>query len=259
MVDPKPGASPSPAVVHSAQRSSVPVDGARGQLSVRIDLDTVGAPRLVQRVIDLAPNGPWSQQHARSEDVIYVASGSGRARQGDTTMELRPGTGCLFKAGAEYTITASEPLKLVSVLSPPPNRPDADLDAAEADESGRRVVHESEEDVISAGDDESRDYMDRYFKLMIDPRYGAHYVTQFIGFIEKSKAPPHTHTYDEVIYILDGTGIVHIDGGAHPIAAGDSVYLPPGSVHCLENPGDEPLALLGVFCPAGSPREREQA
>lgn len=259
MAEIEPGAKPSPTVVASHDRKSQPLGDAVGQMSVRIDLDTVGAPRLVQRIIDLDQDSSWSQHFEESEDVIYVASGSGQARQGDTTIELRPGTGCLFKAGAEYTITASEPLQLVSVLSPPPHRSDTDLEAAEANESGRPTIHESEEDVISAGDDESRDYMDRYFKLMIDPRYGAHYVTQFIGFIEKSKAPPHTHTYDEVIYILDGTGIVHIDGGAHPIAAGDSVYLPPGSVHCLENPGDEPLALLGVFCPAGSPREREQA
>lgn len=258
MVEAKPDANPSPRVIASDERESQPLNGA-GQVSLRIDFDTVGAPRLVQRVIDLDPDASWSQRHDKSEDVIYVASGSGQARQGEQVVQLRPGMGCLFTAGIEYTVTASESLKLVSVLAPPPDRPDADLPAAEADDSRGPAVHESEEEVISAGDDESRDYMDRYFKLMIDPRYGAHYITQFIGFIERSKAPPHTHTYDEVIYILDGTGIVHIDGGAHPIAAGDSVYLPPGSVHCLENPGDEPLALLGVFCPAGSPREREQA
>jgi mannose-6-phosphate isomerase-like protein (cupin superfamily) len=259
MVEVKPGSSPSPAVIHSDQRRALLLDEVGGEISVRIDHDTVGAPRLVQRIIDLAPNATWSQHHDRSEDVIYVASGSGQARQGDATIDLRPGLGCLFRAGVEYTISASEPLKLVSVLAPPPDRPDADLPAAEADDSSEPFVHESEEEVISAGDDESRDFMDRYFKLMIDPRRGAHYVTQFIGFIERSKAPPHTHTYDEVIYILGGSGIVHINEAAHPISAGDSVYLPPGSVHCLENPGNEPLALLGVFCPAGSPRKRKQA
>lgn len=259
MVEAKPTSNPAPAVVHAHQRESTPLDGASGQVSVRVDHATLGAPRLVQRVIELDPNGPWLQRHEHSEDVIYVASGSGIARSGQETMQLRPGTGCLFRAGSEYSITASEPLQLISVLAPPPELPDAHLPAAEAEESRRPVVHESEEDVISAGDDESRNFMDRYFKLMIDPRYGAHYVTQFIGFIEKSKAPPHTHTYDEVVYILGGQGTVHINDTAHPISAGDSVYLPPGSVHCLENPGDEPLALLGVFCPAGSPRDRAGA
>lgn len=259
MVEAKPTSDPAPAVVHAHQRESTPLDGASGQVSVRVDHATLGAPRLVQRVIELHPNGPWLQRHEHSEDVIYVASGSGIARFGEETMQLRPGTGCLFRAGSEYSITASEPLSLISVLAPPPELPDAHLPAAEAEESRRPVVHESEETVISAGDDESRNFMDRYFKLMIDPRYGAHYVTQFIGFIEKSKAPPHTHTYDEVVYILGGQGTVHINDTAHPISAGDSVYLPPGSVHCLENPGDEPLALLGVFCPAGSPRDRAGA
>jgi hypothetical protein len=27
----------------------------------------------------------------------------------------------------------------------------------------------------------------------------------------------------------------------------------------LENPGDEPMSLVGVFCPAGSPASRQNA
>lgn len=250
---------PAPVVVHAADRLSKPLDQGSGRISVRIDHATVGATRLVQRVVELDEGKPWAQHHEISEDVIYVASGYGTAQYENETFELKPGTGCVFLPGKQYSIKASEPLKLISVLSPPPDRPDSHAPAAIADQPKRPLVHESEEEVISAGDDETRDYMDRYFKLMIDPRYGAHYVTQFIGFIERSKAPPHTHTYDEVVYILGGQGTVHINDTAHPISAGDSVYLPPGSVHCLENPGDEPLALLGVFCPAGSPRERARA
>lgn len=259
MVRPSTESEPAPAVVHSADRPTESLEQASGRISVRIDNATVGATRLVQRVVDLEPDEPWHQLHQHSEDVVYVATGSGVAHYQNQTLRLEPGTGCVFQPGSEYSITAAEPMRLISVLSPPPDRPNSHPPAAEVEEVAQPRVHESDEEVISAGDDESRDYMDRYFKLMIDPRYGAHYVTQFIGFIERSKAPPHTHTYDEVVYILGGQGTVHINDAAHPISAGDSVYLPPGSVHCLENQGDEPLALLGVFCPAGSPRARERA
>ncbi|MEK7277930.1 MAG: cupin domain-containing protein [Chloroflexota bacterium] len=92
---------------------------------------------------------------------------------------------------------------------------------------------------------------------MIDPRYGCKYLTQFVGFIEKSRAPYHTHTYEEVIYILGGRGIVHIEDGDFPIRAGSSIYLSPGTSHCLENAGAETLRLLGVFCPAGSPADKK--
>jgi mannose-6-phosphate isomerase-like protein (cupin superfamily) len=101
--------------------------------------------------------------------------------------------------------------------------------------------------------------MDRYFMLMIDPHHGSHYVTQFVGFIERSKAPMHTHTYEEVIYITGGHGVVHIPEGDFPISAGTSVYLAPGTPHCLENQGGEPMSLVGVFCPAGSPASRQKA
>ena len=113
--------------------------------------------------------------------------------------------------------------------------------------------------MIAAGDDASIDYMDRWFRLMVDPSHGSHYVTQFVGYIARSRAPEHVHTYEEVIYIVDGDGVVHI-GDSHPLRPGTSVYLPPGTPHCLENPHDDQvLALVGVFCPAGSPKERQPA
>ena len=78
-----------------------------------------------------------------------------------------------------------------------------------------------------------------------------------MGIIEKSQAPFHTHTYEEVIYVLSGEGIVHIGNESRDIKDGACVYLSPGTPHCLENPGTEPLRLLGVFCPAGDPDSHE--
>jgi mannose-6-phosphate isomerase-like protein (cupin superfamily) len=60
-------------------------------------------------------------------------------------------------------------------------------------------------------------------------------------------------SYDEVVHVLSGRGIVHLDGSTAAIRAGTSIYLPPYQPHCLENTGPEPLEVLGVFYPAGSP------
>ena len=99
---------------------------------------------------------------------------------------------------------------------------------------------------------------DRSFKLMIDPRFGARNVTQFVGSIERSRAPFHTHTYEEVIYILSGRGLVHVHGRSVPVREGSSVFLPPGVPHCLENASEGVLRLLGVFSPAGSPADKAE-
>ena len=64
------------------------------------------------------------------------------------------------------------------------------------------IVNKNDQKNLPAGED-------RYFKLMIDPDFGSKYVTQFLGYIKKIKAPFHDHTYDEVIYILEGEGVVH--------------------------------------------------
>jgi quercetin dioxygenase-like cupin family protein len=80
-------------------------------------------------------------------------------------------------------------------------------------------------------------------------------VTQFVGFIPIGRAPDHFHTYDEVVYVLQGTGALHIDGETAPLVAGSAVHLPARLVHCLENTGPGEMHVLGVFRPAGSPAE----
>jgi quercetin dioxygenase-like cupin family protein len=80
-------------------------------------------------------------------------------------------------------------------------------------------------------------------------------VTQFVGYIPVGRAPDHFHTYDEVVYVLEGDGALHIDGESAPLRAGTCVHLPKGLVHCLENTGPGEMQVLGVFRPAGSPAE----
>ena len=95
----------------------------------------------------------------------------------------------------------------------------------------------------------------RQFVLGARPDVGCGSVTQFIGLVPPGRAPDHFHTYDEVIYILEGEGALHIDGESAPLRPGSCVHLPARIVHCLANTGDTELRLLGVFRPAGSPAE----
>jgi mannose-6-phosphate isomerase-like protein (cupin superfamily) len=91
---------------------------------------------------------------------------------------------------------------------------------------------------------------DRQFRVLLSAGLT---VTQFVGVIPPGRAPAHQHTYDEVVHVLAGSGVVHMPDGDRPIAPGTSVYLAPGTPHCLENTGIGDLRVLGVFHPAGSP------
>jgi mannose-6-phosphate isomerase-like protein (cupin superfamily) len=95
---------------------------------------------------------------------------------------------------------------------------------------------------------------DRWYRELIQTE-----ITQFVGSIPPGRAPDHFHLYEEVLCILQGSGVVWSGDSNSPIGPGSCVYLPPRQPHCLENTGSSELRLLGVFYPAGSPAMRYAA
>jgi len=55
---------------------------------------------------------------------------------------------------------------------------------------------------------------DREFRYLVTDEVGCRDLTQFFGVIAPGRAPDHSHVYDEVIYVLEGEGTLHIDGEA---------------------------------------------
>ena len=100
---------------------------------------------------------------------------------------------------------------------------------------------------------------DRRFRVLFGPGNGCEAATQFVGEIPPGRAPLHSHTYDEVVLVLTGEGVLHAGPAEHPIAPGACIHLPPGQQHCLENTGAETLWVLGVFHPGGSPAAKATA
>src|SRR6266542_669301 len=246
------------AVISERDRSTLQLPRGAGSYRIPID-DTTGSKQLVQRVVALEPGRSPQLFNQSSEDVRYVVRGRGTFETTHLSVPVQPGSAMLAPAWTAYKIINEGPipLALLSVVSPQPDsarvRPDwsgISWDTPWPETVPPAITHEAQEEALPSGDD-------RYFKLLIDPRYGAKHVTQFVGFIDRSRAPFHTHTYEEAIYILEGEGIVHIEGHADaPIRPGTSIFLPPGTPHCLENASDGVLKLLGVFSPPGSPASK---
>jgi mannose-6-phosphate isomerase-like protein (cupin superfamily) len=62
--------------------------------------------------------------------------------------------------------------------------------------------------------------------------------------------PPNVHSAAyEMFYVLHGEGVAHADGAARPFKRGDSLLLPPGTVHVIENTGTTRLYCLTVMVP----------
>ena len=62
--------------------------------------------------------------------------------------------------------------------------------------------------------------------------------------------PAHSHPNgEEVIYIVQGSGRVMIDGVVGTVKEGSAVVFPQGSVHMLQNTGGEELKVACFFAP----------
>jgi len=78
--------------------------------------------------------------------------------------------------------------------------------------------------------------------------------TSFIACVEifdvGGRTPPNVHSHaHEMFFVLRGEGLAHADGAVVPIQTGDSLLLPPGSTHVIENTGDTRLYTLTVMVP----------
>ena len=63
--------------------------------------------------------------------------------------------------------------------------------------------------------------------------------------------PAHSHPKgEEVIYIVQGTGRVMLEGVVEPVKPGCAVLFPQGKVHMLQNNGTEEMKVVCFFAPA---------
>jgi mannose-6-phosphate isomerase-like protein (cupin superfamily) len=216
-------------------------DGDTAEMKVTIDRSS-GSERLEQRVVRFRPGRSKAQGGTDTQQVLFVASGRGSLVVDGRAHELEPDTGAYVAAGERYEVENPGPEELVLVAVAAPQ----ETGAANPE---RRTVRYADRPTLPAGGD-------REFRYLADHEVGSRDVTQFLGVIAPGRAPDHSHVYDEVIYVIEGEGKLHLDGVESPIEAGSCIHLPPLVEHCLENSGEGPMRVLGVFHPAGDPASR---
>jgi mannose-6-phosphate isomerase-like protein (cupin superfamily) len=65
------------------------------------------------------------------------------------------------------------------------------------------------------------------------------------------------HHSEEIYYIVAGDGLMTLGHECFPIAQGDTICIPPGTPHCVENRGVAPLRILCSCAPAYSHTDTE--
>ena len=215
-----------------------------------------GCKNLIQSILYLKDNSIIFNKTKKSQKIAYILSGkiSLITEYENNKLILESGSAFLIDQNIKLEIKnlATDYSSILIIQSP--QFEDQNLKEADIKHNSHLIpfVNKRTQPPLPAG-------KDRYFKLLMDPKFGSKYVTQFLGYIKKVKAPFHEHTYEEVIYIIKGEGIVHYEDKQATIKEGNSVYLPPGTMHRLENKNSKlELELIGVFCPAGSPADKKE-
>ena len=197
--------------------------------TVRTVLDTGGG--LVRRQVEV----PAGARHAGSAgpggELCFVIEGAGQLGSAAAPgRPVRPGTGVWLPPGTSYSLAAAGPgpLRLDSVLLPAP-RPAQSRTARGRTARGRTaraltaLPRRRSAELAAAGGGVDRGPPVPGGVGARRGRRGGHPV-RWRG-VPTGRAPVHSHTYDEVVLILAGTGIAHVSGAQHPVAPGTCVYL----------------------------------
>jgi mannose-6-phosphate isomerase-like protein (cupin superfamily) len=236
-----PTVSATPRVLNAAEIRGR--DSASG-LTVRLTLGPhTGFTTLAQAVLECPAGRSGPIDPGQAEETLFVLEGSGMLELAGVGHRLGPEEGVCIRPGEEFVLENTGPglLRLVAVRIPDPEPPAAN------EPSERTVVRRLADQAAQAATAE------RWFRIVADPSSGLRSATHFVGEIPTARAQDHFHTYDEVIYVLEGEGVFHAEGIEAPLSPGTCIQLPARTVHCLDNTGGRPMRVVAVFRPAGSP------
>ena len=175
-----------------------------------------------------------------NDTLLYVPAGSGTLSLDGDEHSLRPRSAALVVAGESATVEADSELELVVMTV----GGEVDLHAP----MGAREVVTSLDDARAQQATGARS-----FQILFGPHNGSTRATLFAGFIPEGKAPWHYHLYDEIVWVPEGPGRLHLAEGDEPLGAGTAFRLRPRQGHIVENAGASEMVIIGVFTPAGSP------
>jgi quercetin dioxygenase-like cupin family protein len=196
---------------------------------------------LALRTESLEPGDGGSVGDETSDTLLFVASGTGSILLAGNDQPLQKSSAAIVPAGEEARLAADSRLELV-------------VATVGADADRHAPLGPREAVVALARDDVQRASGSRAFKVLFGPHNGSTRATLFAGFIPPGRAPSHYHLYDEIVWVPEGPGRLHIGKKTMELGPGSAFRLRPRQVHIVENLSpDAEMTIIGVFTPAGSP------
>lgn len=176
------------------------------------------------------------------DSLLFSTAGSGALSLAGETAAITGGSGALVLAGEEATFVAGAGgLGLIRASVGP---------------AADRHAPMGPREVVVVLDDASSEHATgaRSFQILFGPHNGSTRATLFAGYLPPGRAPWHYHLYDEIVWIPQGPGSLHLRGSEDALGPGSAFRLRPREVHIVENAStDRELTVIAIFTPAGSP------
>ena len=89
---------------------------------------------------------------------------------------------------------------------------------------------------------------------------GAQSMTTTLGEVTPGHAPgPHSHVYEQLVFIMQGECDFYVDGVPHYMTAGCMMAIPPHVEHYIVAKGTVPVLNLDVFTPKRPDKPDEES
>jgi quercetin dioxygenase-like cupin family protein len=204
------------------------------------DVRALDGSALALRTLTLGTGLTASIGETDRDSLLYVDRGAGQLSIGDESATVRARSAGLVPAGGTAELSATE-----------------DLEAIVATVAGDTDLHApiGRADLVASLDDGGAEDATgaRSFQILFGPHNGSTRATLFAGYIPPGKSPWHYHLYDEIVWVPEGPGRLHLEGRSDELGPGASFRLRPRQVHIVENAGESEMTIIGIFTPAGSP------
>ncbi|GBF12132.1 cupin domain-containing protein [Tepidibacillus infernus] len=84
-------------------------------------------------------------------------------------------------------------------------------------------------------------------KVLVSPAEGWEgYVMRVFDLGEGGHSPKHSHPWPHINYMIQGKGILHIDGKDYEVEEGSFAFVPPNKVHQFSNRGSETFTFICI-------------
>ena len=83
---------------------------------------------------------------------------------------------------------------------------------------------------------------------LVDGDTGATQLSSGVAeFAVGASAPMHYHDAEESVIVIEGEGLMVIDGQEHIVHPNDDAFISPGARHSIANHGDQPFKISWTY------------